>query len=322
MKQATRDWLLFGLAVCLFIFFIALHGHAVFSDIDRIPWRFLVPITASFVFLHSWYMLGWQRALALMACATLISFAAESVGQSRGWLFGPYCYTDLLGPKIDGRIPLLIPFAWYMMFYPSYVIANLVAEGRATGRRNSPLIWVLWMSLLSAAIMTAWDLTMDPIMSYEPLGGVAPAALAASGEVPAWRWLVSVVEPQDCHLGARLPPTTSTHFGVPWQNYQGWMVTAFVVFLVYRLLERRLPLHRHRSGHGTLAMARLTAIMPVTGYMAMALIDAILGSPRVQDVHLISPFAMGITAAVAAVAVFHGRFALHHLDGPDTDTRG
>ncbi|HSM36932.1 MAG TPA: carotenoid biosynthesis protein, partial [Longimicrobiales bacterium] len=227
MKRSTRDWLLFGLAVCLFIFFIALHGHAVFSEIDRLPWRILVPVTASFCFIHSWYLLGWRRALALMACATLISLGAETLGQTRGWLFGPYCYTELLGPKIGGRIPFLIPFAWYMMFYPSYVIANLVAEGRATPA-NGRFVWILWMALLSAAIMTAWDLTMDPIMSYEPLDGVDQAAIAASGEIPAWRWLVSVVEPQNCAQGTRLPPTTSTHFGVPWQNYQGWMLTAFV----------------------------------------------------------------------------------------------
>jgi uncharacterized membrane protein len=321
MKRSTKDWLLFGLSLCLFIFFIALHGHAVFSDIDRLPWRILVPVTASFVLAHSWYLLGWRRALLLMGCATLISFAAETLGQSRGWLFGPYCYTELLGPKIDGRIPLLIPFAWYMMFYPSYVIANLVAEGRATAG-NGRFVWILWMALLSAAIMTAWDLTMDPIMSYEPLDVVDQATIAASGEIPAWRWLVSVVEPQNCSAGARLPPTTSTHFGVPWQNYQGWMLTAFVVFLVYRLLERRLPLHRERAPHDARALARLTAIMPVTGYMAMALIDAILGSPRIQDVHLISPFAMGITAAVAAVAIFRGQFTLHEAPASASDPSG
>jgi putative membrane protein len=178
------------------------------------------------------------------------------------------------------------------------------------------------MALLSAAIMTAWDLTMDPIMSYEPLGGVDQAAIAASGEIPAWRWLVSVVEPQDCSLATRLPPTTSTHFGVPWQNYQGWMLTAFVVFLVYRLLERKLPIHRERAPHEARALARLTAILPVTGYMAMALIDAILGSPRIQDVHLISPFAMGITAAVAAVAIFRGEFTLHEKRPSDSDPSG
>ena len=320
MSQTSRDWLLFGLAVCLFIFFIALHGHAVFADVDRIPWRILVPLTASFVFIHSWYMLGWRRAFVLMGCATLISLAAEWLGQSNGWLFGPYCYTPLLGPRIAGRIPVLIPFAWYMMFYPSYVIANLVAEGRAIAHARSRFAWMLWMALLSAAIMTSWDLTMDPIMSFEPMRGVAQAATATTAEIPAWRWLVDVVEPQDCHLGTRLPPTTSTHFGVPWRNYQGWMLTAFVVFLVYRLLERRIPLYRRSADHATPGIERLAALMPVTGYMAMALIDAILGSPRIQDVHLISPFAMGISAAIAAVAIFRPGFSLHRAEPPHPET--
>ncbi|MEN8375311.1 MAG: carotenoid biosynthesis protein [Gemmatimonadota bacterium] len=318
MSQTTKDWLLFGLAAALFLFFIALHGHAHFSDIDRIPWPILVPVAASLAFVHSWYMLGWRRASVLIACATLLSLSAEWVGQSNGWLFGPYCYTSLFGPKIGGRIPYLIPFAWYMMFYPSYVIANLVAEGRAVSNPSSRVSWVVWMALLSAAVMTAWDITMDPIMSFEAIPGTTDAAAAgATTSIPAWRWLVAVAEPTECAVATRLPPTTSTHFGVPWQNYQGWMVTSFVVFLVYRFLERRIPVHRRDLHWKPLGLARLTAIMPVSAYMAMALIDAVLGSPRIQDVHLISPFAMGITAAIASITIFTATFAVHHDDAPN-----
>ena len=315
MNHSTKDWLLFGLAAALFLFFIALHGHTVINGVDRIPWRLLVPVAASLAFVHSWYMLGWRRALVLMGCATLISFASEWVGQGSGWLYGPYCYTELLGAKVGGRIPFIIPFAWYMMFYPSYVVANLVAEGRATSNPHSRLAWVVWMAVLSAAVMTAWDITMDPIMSFEPMPGTAIEA-GTAGTVPAWRWLTEVVDPAACASATRLPPSESTHFGVPWQNYQGWMLTAFVVFLVYRLLERRIPVHRRDVDAAGRSMKRLTALMPVSVYMAMALTDAVLGSPRIEDVHLISPFAMGITAALASIAVFKASFALHHEERP------
>ena len=41
-----------------------------------------------------------------------------------GWVYGPYHYTDQLGPKFLGLVPYLIPVAWFMMSYPSFVIAD------------------------------------------------------------------------------------------------------------------------------------------------------------------------------------------------------
>lgn len=320
-NHTPRDWLLFGLAAALFLFFIALHAHTIINGVDRIPWRILVPIAASLAFAHSWYLLGWQRAVVLMACATLISFASEWVGQSSGWLYGPYCYTPLLGAQIGGRIPFLIPFAWYMMFYPSYVVSNLVAEGRPVSNTRARLTRVLWMAALSAAVMTAWDITMDPIMSFEPMSGTLVEA-GSTATIPAWRWLTEVVDPAMCASGTRLPPSESTHFGVPWKNYQGWMITSFVVFLVYRLLERRIPLRRRAETLGWSSAMRLVALMPVAVYMAMALVDAVLGSARIEDVHLISPFAMGITAAIASMAVFKSSFAAYPEDAAVSPVAG
>ena len=320
----TREWVLFGLAACLFLFYIALHGHAVFARIDHLPWMVLVPVLASFALVHSIYMLGWRRAVAMMGCVTVVAFTFEWYGQSVGTLYGPYCYTPLLGPKVGGRIPVLIPFAWYMMVYPSYVITNLLVEGRATSDPRRPLRWLVLMSVISATVLTAWDLTMDPIMSYED-----PAVVVASGaattmaaeEMPAWRWTTETAEPAACEAATRLPDSERTHFGVPWQNYLGWMLTGLTVFLIFRLIERRLLLHRRELEWRPVAMSRLTALMPVTSYMAMALVDAVLGSPRVQDVHMIAPFAMGLPAALAAIAIFKPGFTLHHPEEEQEDSR-
>ena len=70
-----------------------------------------------------------------------------------------YNYTDLLGPKFLGLVPYLIPVAWFMMSYPSFVIAD----------RLVPSDWKRWQRLLSVAavsglVMTAWDRIMDPVM--------------------------------------------------------------------------------------------------------------------------------------------------------------
>ncbi len=97
------------LVVVLFAAGIRLGGINV--PLDRIPWSVLVPCMALFCFVHSYIMLGLHRALTLLGLATTIAFCAEYYGESTGILFGPYCYTEVLGPKILGRVPALIPFA-------------------------------------------------------------------------------------------------------------------------------------------------------------------------------------------------------------------
>jgi uncharacterized membrane protein len=63
---------------------------------------------------------------------------------------GPFFYTSSLGPKFLGLVPYLIPVAWFMMSYPSFVIAD----------RLIPADWKRWQRVLSAAavgglVMTA-----------------------------------------------------------------------------------------------------------------------------------------------------------------------
>ena len=68
-------------------------------------------------------------------------------------LFSLFHYTAVLGPKL-GHVPLLIPLAWFMMIYPSYVIANLLVAGRPIVSRPG-LARLVWLSLIGAMVMTA-----------------------------------------------------------------------------------------------------------------------------------------------------------------------
>ncbi len=257
--------------------------------LERIPWSILVPAFALFSLVHSIIMLGWRRAMLLFGLCVTIAFCAEYIGESTGLIFGPYYYTDVLGPKLFGRVPVLIPFAWYMMFYPSYIVTNILAEGGPVSRRRE-IVWIIWVSVLSALVMTAWDLTMDPVMSYHPCADTLATCLPASLSQtdighPAWVWVEGGV-----------------HFGVPLLNFRGWLLTAFVVFLAYRLIEPRVPLVPY-EGHD----ARIIIFLPVGAYGLMALIDAWLGYPEIEDVHLISPFVMGIPFLFATFRLFADR---------------
>ena len=275
-------WLLITLLIAE-AFYIGIKSEGFSIPMDRLPWGLLVPAITAFCIIHSWLLLGKQRAFALLACATIISFLFEWVGETTGVIYGPYEYTEVLGWKLFGSVPVLIPFAWYMMFYPSYIIGNLLAEGGPISKRTG---WVpiIWLSLLSAAVMTAWDVTMDPMMSYQGVGDPSVPDSADIG-VPAWIWT-----------------NGGEFFGVPYRNSAGWMATSFTVFLVYRWWETKLPAVPWNG-----MCSRLMVALPIGVYTLMALVNCWLGFPGIEVLKLIVPFSMGIPAFFAAYQLFANR---------------
>ena len=212
-----------------------------------------------FSFFHAWYALGVRSTLVFFALSATISWAFEQVGVATGLVYGPYHYTDALGAKL-GHVPLLIPIAWFMMIYPSYVIANLIAGEPPAGSRGS-LGRIAWLAFLSAMVMTAWDLVVDPVLTSPPF--------------VAWVWQQG-----------------GPYFGVPVQNFAGWMLTTFTVYLVYRLYERRVSIHTPSP------VSVGSAVLPLLAYTAMLLANLLT---RVQPaLWVIGPFVMGLPVAAAA----------------------
>jgi uncharacterized membrane protein len=163
------------------------------------PARVITPLVTlagfAFAIVHAGQREGWGRAMRLLALVFGISLLFESVGVAIGWVYGPYHYTNSLGPKFLGLVPYLIPVAWFMMSYPSFVIAD----------RLVPSAWKPWQRTLAVAAvgglaMTAWDLVMDPIM-------------VSGGN---WVWDVQ-----------------GAYFGIPLQNFSGWWLTVFTTFVLY-----------------------------------------------------------------------------------------
>jgi uncharacterized membrane protein len=86
-----------------------------------------------------------------------VAFLAEHVGTGYGIPFGAYGYTGLLGPKLAGRVPVLIPLSWFLMALPSWVVARSVAPSSGL-RAVRVAVGALWL--------VAWDLALDPAMSF------------------------------------------------------------------------------------------------------------------------------------------------------------
>lgn len=169
---------------------------------------FLVPLTTVLGFvialLHSKERMNWSSALWLVLSTFVVSLAFESVGVLTGLVYGPYHYTEKLGYLFLGLVPLIIPVAWFMMMYPSFVVADWIVPAR------SPIRFVI-VSAVGALVMTAWDVVMDPVMVQ---GG-------------HWVWDVQ-----------------GAYFGIPLQNFFGWWLTTFATFLCFVWLAKpQLPNH-------------------------------------------------------------------------------
>ena len=169
----------------------------------------LIVILLVFSLWHASVSLGVRLTLTFFAITTVTSWIFEEIGVATGLVYGPYHYTATLGPWL-GSVPVLIPLAWFMLVYPTYVVANLIVDGWPVGTPGGRGHLVR-LALIGALVMTAWDLVVDPILSGPTVG--------------AWVW-----------------EGGGPYYGVPFRNFLGWIVTTFTVYLLYRSVERRSTL--------------------------------------------------------------------------------
>ncbi len=171
--------------------------------LPRIPNILYISSFASFIFslLHAAKREGWKRAWLFLALVFIISILFESAGVLTGRIYGHYHYSEKLGYRLFGLVPLIIPVAWFFMMYPSFVIADILTPRRWTrGKR------LLATAAIGGIVMTAWDVIMDPLMSR---GG-------------NWIW-----------------ERGGAYYDIPLQNFWGWWLTVFVTFALYQWLGKR-----------------------------------------------------------------------------------
>lgn len=119
-----------------------------------------------------------------------------------GFPFGPYHYTNILGPKLF-YVPLLIGPGYYGTGYVSWMLASVVV---GEVRRRSNKFMTFAVPFIASFIMVAWDVCFDPESS------------TLRGE---WIW----------HKGGG-------YFGVPLTNYLGWFLTVYVFLQTFALYVR------------------------------------------------------------------------------------
>ena len=162
------------------------------------------------------------------------SLSSELAGTSTGLPFGSYSYSGLLGWKWMGLVPALIPLSWFLMALPAYVIARRRFPKRLPQR-----------FLLGAALLTAWDVALDPAMS---------------GLTSYWGW-------------AEAGP----YYGMPLINLGGWMLTGVVLMALIHMTSKARWLDR-LSIRWMAAYYATTILMPL-GMLAVAgMLGAVVAS--------------------------------------------
>jgi len=167
---------------------------------------------AAAVLLYASRTLGVGRAVAFLLPAVLISLTSELLGTSTGFPFGHYHYLSGLGYKIAGLVPFTIPLSWFYLGCVSYLLARAGLEVD-----TKPSLWRHIGAVgLGSLLLTSWDFVLDPAMSQTSL--------------PFWYW-----------------QQPGAFFGMPYQNFAGWLGTGAVFMTVAALLWRNKPIKFERS---------------------------------------------------------------------------
>ncbi len=101
-----------------------------------------------------------RRARIMLAAVGIFGFGAEVLGESTGFPFGQYHYTDRLGPALFD-VPLALFSAWIVV---SAFVVNVLLRLRLAKR---------WWLLTAPLTMVVVDLLLEPV---------------AVGPMEAWAW--------------------------------------------------------------------------------------------------------------------------------------
>lgn len=155
---------------------------------------------------YGYRTLGKWHLLSFMIPAIALSLGSELLGTSTGFPFGHYRYLSGLGYKIAGLVPFTIPLSWFYVGFSAYIIARTGLESLKINN------WLRQAGAIAigSLCLTSWDFVLDPAMSQTA--------------IPFWVW-----------------EQPGAFFGMPYQNFAGWLGTGILFMSVAALLWRVKP---------------------------------------------------------------------------------
>ncbi len=210
----------------------------------------------------AWVLAGRRSALGFAGLALALGWFAEQMGSSRGWFFGRYHYTTVLGPEL-GNVPVAIALMWFSLCWIGYAMACLILWRSPT--LPAPTGWPgrVLTAWLGAMIVTAFDLGADPYFVFV---------------LKAWI----------------MQKTDGGWFGETLQGFAGWLAVSLAIILLFQALFQP----RQAAGRGS--REKTAALAPIAIYAAGLGFQLMFGHPI--ETRAVAFFAMGLPAFVALVA--------------------
>ena len=206
---------------------------------------------------------GYKNAFLFFALGAAIGFTMETIGVSTGLIFGPYTYSEKLGPKL-GTVPYVIPLCWFGIVYLAHMLSNFIVFAKPV-LLSSSLVRLLLMSAITAMIATAFDVAVDPVLSNKA--------------VNLWVWTDG-----------------GDFFGVPFRNFQGWLITAFLIDATYRIASQKITSPPLTTKPGPIILSIIAV------WTALAMGFMLLGYPL--ETQIIAAFALFPPAAFAITSIY------------------
>ena len=195
-RPAARSRLPLGLALLLVLTAIA-YPLTDGSGRDVVSWT-IVLLGSGVSISHAWLSRGARTGIGVLVLVAVVAVLFEALGLATGFPYGEYSYSDALGPTLLG-VPFLVPLAWLLMAWPSWVLAARLAPRSRPAR-----------VLVAAYVFAAWDVVLDP-------------QLVQAGY---WRW---------AHPEPGLPGIDT----VPLTNLAGWLLAGLLLMTLLDLLVAR-----------------------------------------------------------------------------------
>jgi putative membrane protein len=155
---------------------------------------------AAFVLFHTLTLYKPVGVIGYFTIALVVSFGFEACSVATGFPFGSYVH-HLEGPRLLG-VPFVVVLGWVVLAWLAWMLARVIV-GEYANRR----LQVVVTPVVATLILGGYDLVIDPITAYA-------------------RGLYSYASP-------------SGALGVPLSNYFGWVITGWVLFQMFSLVERR-----------------------------------------------------------------------------------
>jgi len=240
MKPADESQSRFGAPqfLHLFLFFCFLIGFAAwlgvllhFPILGSAHWaEDLFPILALATTLTALARsLPVQNILLAATLIAVISGIVETIGAKTGIPFGPFVYTDDLGPQLFGILPWPIPLIWVVMILNSRGVARLIMRPwRKIGKYG---FWVLGLTCSLSVIL---DIGLEPF---------------ATQVNRYWIW--------------HAPTTVPAWYTAPWINFVSWATTTLLIlaFTTPWLINKRHIKHAPPDYHPLIVWLLLNLLL-------------------------------------------------------------